>query len=135
MHDQLKSLLIRYRHNIEIKDLYENDVVILFNEERKDFLDKMKKFSRSNYCKLDEPIITKYEFSKEFTDKWAELQALTGMKAKPTAYVDKVTHQFDVITFIEYGIDRGYDWVVFTRKEWEAVAPKKKKKFIKPKER
>ena len=49
--------------------------------------------------------------------------------------LDKETgeYKFDLIEFVKLALTKGYDWRLFGKPEWEALKPKSKPKFIKPK--
>ncbi len=44
-------------------------------------------------------------------------------------------YKINLIEFVLYAIERGYDWRLFGKPQWEEIEPKKKKKFMKPKKR
>ena len=44
-------------------------------------------------------------------------------------------YKINLIEFVLYALKRGYDWRLFGKPQWEEIAPKKKKKFMKPKKR
>ena len=48
-----------------------------------------------------------------------------------TAYGTKVPY-IDIIEFVKDAIRKGFDWRLYGQPEWEALKPKKKKKFMKP---
>jgi hypothetical protein len=42
---------------------------------------------------------------------------------------------FNIIDFVKYALTKGFDWKLYGKPEWEAIEPKKRKKFMKPKKR
>jgi hypothetical protein len=47
--------------------------------------------------------------------------------------IDRSIYKIDIVEFVKYAITRGYDWKLFGQPQWEEIAPKKKRKFMKPK--
>jgi hypothetical protein len=47
--------------------------------------------------------------------------------------VNQDIYKIDIIEFVKYAITRGYDWKLFGQPQWEEIEPKKKQKFMKPK--
>ena len=42
-------------------------------------------------------------------------------------------NKFCIIEFVKEALTKGFDWKLYGQPEWEALKPKKKKRFIKPK--
>lgn len=45
------------------------------------------------------------------------------------------SYLFNIIDFVKYALTRNYDWKLYGKPEWEAIEPKKRKKFMKPKKK
>ena len=134
--EQLKILLTRYRNKLFLQDSFDVEVVLLFNEEEKDILSFIRKFSLSKHTvELEEPEHkTLHEFDEEFRDACKLLNKISGKKDPvPRAITQTIKRKFSIVDFLTYGVGRGYDWVIFFRDDWEKYQPKKKRKFIKPK--
>ena len=41
-------------------------------------------------------------------------------------------HKFCIIEFVKDALIKGFDWKLYGQPEWEALKPKKRKKFIRP---
>jgi hypothetical protein len=115
-----------------MQDLLGNEVVLLFNESKEEMQSYIKKFNNSKYVRLQTPEEHVIEIDPKIQEAIRKLNEFTGKKSVPKRIVQRVTHKFDILKFVEYGLSRNFDWVIFTREEWEAAQPKKKKKFIKP---
>jgi len=115
--DLYQSLLIRYRNNIKLIDDNELKGIILFNEEIPDLRRMWIKYKYS-----------KFGFTETID---IELVKSNGKRIPQKKDIYKI----DIIEFVKYGLTRGYDWKLFGQPEWEALQPKKKKRFMKPRKR
>ena len=41
-------------------------------------------------------------------------------------------YRLKLIEFVKFALTKGYDWKLYGKPQWEEIAPKKRKKFIKP---
>ena len=132
----LKSILLRYRNKLFLQDSFDNEIVLLFNEERKEVSLLMTKYGKANSEHLVKPhrIITQH-FSEEFIHAVKQKHEYVGRDYIPLGIGPVVKRLVNSLEFIEHEIKKGRDWVFFHRKEWEDMQPKPKRKFIKPRKR
>ncbi len=136
--EQLKILLTRYRNKLFMQDSFGVEIVLLFNEEQRDVLSFIRKFTLSKYTpELEEPEHeVLHEFDKEFLDACKVLNKISGKNYSiPKTITQTIKRKFSIIDFLTYGVGRGRDWVFFYKDDWEKYQPKKKRKFIKPRKR
>jgi len=123
----LLSFLIHYKNKRRIKDQFDNEVMMFFNE---DFVSEImlliSKFTHSNFGKQNKQTEKrKYKKTEIFNIK------------KEIEYLES-NFKFNVIEFIEYGQERGKNWQYIDYQEYQKIKPeepKQKIKFINPNNR
>jgi len=110
MSELYENLLIRYENRSYWID--DNDLkgVILHNET----IDKIRE------------MWVKFKYFK------FSLVKKVGVVVENGYSINRDVYKICIIEFVKYALTRGYDWKLFGQPEWEEIAPKKKKKFIKP---
>lgn len=140
MSEQLENLLFRYKNKMFLRDDYGVEAVLLFNEEKQKIKEFILKFV---YSKLT-PKETKEKVIKTPKPEdyqylnFANIVMINPIKKKPEGYkieliekkVTETTFFFSIEKFVIFGLERGYDWEVYGRPQWEAIQPIKKKKFM-----
>ena len=136
MSELYQNLSNRYRNSIKYIDDYDLKGIILFNEPIEQIRKMWIKYKYSKFSliekkeeTIDSPIL---EFAPIFesADNIGKLPTVIGRR---NITVDRSVYKIDIIEFVKYAITRGYDWRLYGQPEWEAIEPKKKKKFMKPK--
>ena len=130
-----EELMYRYSNSIKFIDSYGLKGIILFNEPIDQVRKMWLKYKFSKYSLIEKknkiieaPIL---EFPS-ILEKSNKLPRIIGRK-KIT--INQDVYRINIIDFVKFAITKGYDWRLFGQPEWEAIEPKKKKKFIKPKTR
>lgn len=143
MSKQLENLLNQYKNKIFLRDDYNVEAVLLFNED----IDVIRKFilkfklSKLTHKEEKTKIIETIKFEDFKYLNFVDDIRINPPVKKPGDYkiipiekeIIETNHFFSIEKFVIYGLERGYDWEVYGRPQWEAIQPEKKKRFIKPK--
>lgn len=111
-----QSLLSRYNNKLYLVDDYGFKGVVLFNEPK----ETVKRF------------LVLFKASKLSFVETTYVESFIPWKKK-TVKLKYDLHKFDLVKFVTYALERGYDWKLYGHVEWDEIRPKKKKKFMKPK--
>jgi hypothetical protein len=113
--------------------------IILFNEPIERVRKMWMKYKYSKFSLIEErpdkiidsPIL---EFPPIF-ESHLNIDALPKVVGRRKLRFSQDVYKINIIEFVKYAITRGYDWRLYGQPEWEAIEPKKKQKFMKPKKR
>jgi hypothetical protein len=138
MSELYQNLSNRYSNSIKFIDDFDLKGIILFNEPIEQVRKMWVKYKYSKFSLVDEkeetinnPIL-KFAPIFKSANNIGKLPKVIGRK---NITVDRSVYKIDIIEFVKYALTRGYDWKLFGKPQWEAIEPKKKKKFMKPKKR
>jgi hypothetical protein len=119
-----------------IQDSFDNEVVLMFNEERKEVSSLFTKYGKEHSEHYERPKrIVLQHFSEDFINACIQQHVHIGRDYIPHGIGPTIKRRVNILEFAEHGIKEGRDWVFFHRKEWEDMQPKPKRKFIKPRKR
>jgi len=84
----------------------------------------LNRYKNSSYWKDDNNVMGVILFNEDpFTIK----------KMLVTFKYSSPDNKLDLVKFVTDALNKGFDWKLFGKPEWEAIEPKKKKPFMKPK--